>query len=62
MHQGKPAVYVQKGANFELRPIEVGKRNDTDMVVSEGSQGRRDRGPGESDRGREEGQEAVGPQ
>ena len=36
MHQGKPAVYVQKGGNFELRPIEVGKRNDTDMVVLKG--------------------------
>jgi len=36
MHQGKPAVYVQKGGNFQLRPIEVGKRNDTDMVVLSG--------------------------
>ncbi len=36
MHQGKPAVYVQKGANFQLRPIEVGKRNDTDIVVLKG--------------------------
>lgn len=30
---GKPAVYVQKGDDFVLRPIEVGKRNDTDIVV-----------------------------
>jgi HlyD family secretion protein len=36
MHQGKPAVYVQKGQNFQLREIEVGKRNDTDMVVLKG--------------------------
>lgn len=36
MHQGKPAVYVQKGQQFVLRHIEVGKRNDTDMVVLSG--------------------------
>ncbi|MDX2149215.1 MAG: efflux RND transporter periplasmic adaptor subunit [Bryobacteraceae bacterium] len=36
MHQGKPAVWVQKGQNFEIRKIEVGKRNDTDMVVLKG--------------------------
>jgi HlyD family secretion protein len=36
LHQGKPAVYVQKGPNFQLREIEVGKRNDTDMVVLKG--------------------------
>ncbi|HEX2727838.1 MAG TPA: efflux RND transporter periplasmic adaptor subunit, partial [Beijerinckiaceae bacterium] len=36
MHHGKPAVYVQKGQQFELRPIEVGKRNDTDMIVLKG--------------------------
>ena len=36
MHQGKPAVYVQQGKNFVIRPIEVGKRNDTDMVVTKG--------------------------
>ncbi|MBL8228305.1 MAG: efflux RND transporter periplasmic adaptor subunit [Bryobacterales bacterium] len=33
MHQGKPAVYVQRGQEFQIRPIEVGKRNDTDIVV-----------------------------
>ena len=33
---GKPAVYVQKGADFELRPIEVGKRNESDIVVLKG--------------------------
>ncbi|MGH9663657.1 MAG: efflux RND transporter periplasmic adaptor subunit, partial [Bryobacteraceae bacterium] len=33
---GKPAVYVQHGAGFVLRPIEVGKRNDTDIVVLKG--------------------------
>ena len=36
MNQGKPAVWVQKGADFAIRPIEVGKRNDTDMVVIKG--------------------------
>lgn len=36
MHQGKPAVYVQKGDQFVIRPIEVGKRNDTDMIVLKG--------------------------
>ena len=35
---GKPAVYVQKGDGFVLRPIEVGKRNDTDLVVLQGLQ------------------------
>ena len=39
---GKPAVYVQKGANFVVRMIEVGKRNDTDLVVTKGLE------PGES--------------
>jgi HlyD family secretion protein len=33
---GQPAVYVQKGAGFELRRIQVGKRNDTDIVVLKG--------------------------
>lgn len=36
VHDGKPAVYVQKGDKFEVRDIEVGKRNDTDLVVLEG--------------------------
>ena len=27
---------MQKGEAFEVRPIEVGKRNDTDMVVLKG--------------------------
>jgi multidrug efflux pump subunit AcrA (membrane-fusion protein) len=36
MHNGKPAVYVQQGDKFLIRPIEVGKRNDTDMVVLNG--------------------------
>jgi multidrug efflux pump subunit AcrA (membrane-fusion protein) len=36
MHQGKPAVYVQRGKDFVIRHIEVGKRNDTDMVVVSG--------------------------
>jgi HlyD family secretion protein len=33
---GKPAVYVQRGENFVIRRIEVGKRNDTDLVVLKG--------------------------
>lgn len=36
MHNGKPAVYVQRGQQFEIREIEVGKRNDTDLVVLKG--------------------------
>jgi multidrug efflux pump subunit AcrA (membrane-fusion protein) len=42
IQNGKPAVYVQKGVNFNIRVIEVGKRNDTDLVVTKGLQ------PGES--------------
>jgi len=33
LHAGKPAVYVQKGHDFQIRTIQVGKRNDTDLVV-----------------------------
>ena len=33
---GKPAVYIQRGELFDLRPIEVGKRNETEMVVLKG--------------------------
>jgi multidrug efflux pump subunit AcrA (membrane-fusion protein) len=33
---GKPAVYVQRGETFALRQIEVGKRNETDIVVLKG--------------------------
>jgi len=33
---GKPAVYVQKGQQFVLRTITVGKRNEDDMVVLSG--------------------------
>jgi len=36
VHQGKPAVWVEKGQGFEIRRIEVGKRNDSDMVVTSG--------------------------
>jgi hypothetical protein len=35
-NKGKPAVYVQRGKDFVVRAIEVGKRNDTDMVVVKG--------------------------
>lgn len=33
---GKPAVYVQQGQRFLTRAIEVGKRNDEDLVVTRG--------------------------
>jgi RND family efflux transporter MFP subunit len=36
MHQGKPAVYIQRGQEFIVRPIEVGKRNENDIVVLSG--------------------------
>ena len=31
--KGKPAVYVQKGQQFSTRTIEVGRRNEEDLVV-----------------------------
>jgi HlyD family secretion protein len=36
LSQGKPAVYVQAGQDFRVRPIQVGKRNDTDIIVTGG--------------------------
>jgi len=36
MLNSKPAVYVQKGQQFLTRIIEVGKRNDEDLVVLKG--------------------------
>ena len=36
VNKGKPAVWVQRGAGYEIRQIEVGKRNETDMVVLSG--------------------------
>jgi multidrug efflux pump subunit AcrA (membrane-fusion protein) len=30
---GKPAAYLQSGKSFKLVPIEVGQRNDDDIVV-----------------------------
>jgi len=36
LNKGKPAVYIQKGQNFEIRQIEVGKRNENDIVVLKG--------------------------
>ncbi|HXR40528.1 MAG TPA: efflux RND transporter periplasmic adaptor subunit, partial [Terracidiphilus sp.] len=33
---GKPAVYVQIGKNFVVRPIQVGRRNDDDVIVTGG--------------------------
>jgi HlyD family secretion protein len=34
--EGKPATYVQIGKNFVVRPIQIGKRNDDDVVVTGG--------------------------
>jgi HlyD family secretion protein len=36
LHNGKPAVYVQRGQGFEIRQIEVGRRNDNDLIVLKG--------------------------
>jgi HlyD family secretion protein len=36
LDKGQPAVHVQRGTNFQIRHIKVGKRNDTDLVVLEG--------------------------
>jgi HlyD family secretion protein len=36
LEKGKPAVWVAKGQTFEMRTIEVGKRNETDIVVTKG--------------------------
>jgi len=36
LHQGKPAVYVQRGQQFDIRPIEVGQRNDNEIIVVRG--------------------------
>jgi len=33
---GKPAVYVQTGQTFQVRRVQIGKRNDDDMVVTGG--------------------------
>ena len=35
-YKGKPAVWVQKGDGFVVRPIEVGRHNDTETVVLKG--------------------------
>jgi multidrug efflux pump subunit AcrA (membrane-fusion protein) len=36
LQDGKPAVWVQQGQRFFIRPINPGKRNDEDMVISGG--------------------------
>lgn len=33
---GRPAVYIQQGQQFKLRYIQIGKRNDEDLVVTSG--------------------------
>jgi HlyD family secretion protein len=38
MEKGQPAVWVQRGQGFQVRLIEVGKRNDNDIVVTGGLQ------------------------
>ena len=35
-HDGKPAVYVQRGQQFHIRPITVGQRNEDDIIVTGG--------------------------
>jgi multidrug efflux pump subunit AcrA (membrane-fusion protein) len=34
--RGKPSVYMQRGAGYQVREIEVGRRNETDIVVNTG--------------------------
>jgi hypothetical protein len=36
VHRGSPAVYIQNGQQFLIREIEVGKRNETELVVVKG--------------------------
>jgi HlyD family secretion protein len=36
VNKGKPAVYIQRGTGFLIREIEVGKRNENDLVVTGG--------------------------
>jgi HlyD family secretion protein len=36
LDQGKPAVWLQRGNDFVKRTVEVGERNDTDIVVLKG--------------------------
>jgi RND family efflux transporter MFP subunit len=36
LYRGKPAVYVQKGDKFEVRPVQVGKQNATEVVIKGG--------------------------
>lgn len=38
MEKGQPAVWVQRGQGFQVRLIEVGQRNDNDIVVTSGLQ------------------------
>jgi multidrug efflux pump subunit AcrA (membrane-fusion protein) len=33
---GKPAVYLQIGKNFVVREVQIGKRNDSDLVITGG--------------------------
>jgi HlyD family secretion protein len=35
-HDGKPSVWLQRGQGFVIRAIEVGERNDTDIIVKSG--------------------------
>jgi multidrug efflux pump subunit AcrA (membrane-fusion protein) len=36
LQAGKPHVWVEKGSSFQARAIEVGKRNENDIVVLSG--------------------------
>jgi RND family efflux transporter MFP subunit len=35
-HNNRPAVWLQVGGDFVIRPIEVGERNDNDIIVKSG--------------------------
>jgi RND family efflux transporter MFP subunit len=36
VNRGKPSVWVQRGTGYQIREIEVGKRNENDIVVLKG--------------------------
>ncbi len=36
VNRGKPSVWVQRGIGYQVREIEVGKRNENDLVVGKG--------------------------
>lgn len=36
VNRGKPSVWIQRGTGYQIREIEVGRRNDNEIVVSKG--------------------------